>query len=59
MFSPNVDYKNMRLTSDLMKTPNNYHISLMVYLKKITIGCNWTKIDTHVMHDNDMNSNFP
>jgi hypothetical protein len=40
MFSPNVDYKNMRLTWDPMKTPNNYHISLMVYPKKIRIGYN-------------------
>jgi len=35
-----------------MKTPNSYHISLMVYLKIITIGYNWTKNDTHAMHGN-------
>jgi hypothetical protein len=42
----------MRLKWDPMKTPNSYHMSLMVYLKKITIGYNWTKNDIHVMHDN-------
>jgi hypothetical protein len=32
-----IDYKNTGLTWDPIKTPNTYHISLMVYLKKIKL----------------------
>jgi hypothetical protein len=30
-----IDYKNMGLTWDPIKTPNTYHISLVVYYLKI------------------------
>jgi hypothetical protein len=33
-----IDLQNMGLTWDPMKTPNNYHISLMVYFKKLQLG---------------------